>query len=131
MEITSITTPIATVNYYPQDGYLHVVYLNQVFDSVEDVLVHFKLSRKLIGNIEPPLFIADIRQVKKASKEVRDLLAKHPDALALASHVAILISSPITKIMGNIFVRFSKPYYPTKLFTNVEQAKEWLFAQKK
>ena len=40
--------------------------------------------------------------------------------------MAMLVDSPLQSIIGNIFIRVSRPPYPTKLFTNEEEAVAWL-----
>lgn len=68
----------------------------------------------------------DIRKVKGMTKEVRDLVNRADSIKKNVSGVAILLSSGVPKIIGNLFLRFSKPEYPTRLFTNKEKALEWL-----
>lgn len=43
-----------------------------------------------------------------------------------SSAEAIVISSTIQKILGNLYNRFMKPVVPTKLFTNATDAEYWL-----
>ena len=40
--------------------------------------------------------------------------------------MALLIKSPVSKVLGNIFLGINKPPYPTKLFTDKEEAIKWL-----
>lgn len=40
--------------------------------------------------------------------------------------MAMLVGSPLQTIIGNIFVRLSRPPYPTKLFTDEDSARSWL-----
>ena len=42
--------------------------------------------------------------------------------------MAMLVGSPLQKIIGNIFIRVSRPPYPTKLFTTEEDANLWLMS---
>lgn len=48
------------------------------------------------------------------------------------SHVAgqaILIDSKVSSYFANLFLKFSKPKVPTKLFTNDNEALQWLKGQ--
>lgn len=74
------------------------------------------------GESYPCLF--DITTVKKITAEARNYLANEGNELVLAS--AILINSPITKMIGNFFIAVNKPKNPTRLFTNKEEALKWL-----
>ena len=66
----------------------------------------------------------DITQVKQSTKEARDYLANEGNELVAAS--AILVSSPMLKMMANFFIQVNKPKNPTRLFTSQESALEWL-----
>jgi hypothetical protein len=39
---------------------------------------------------------------------------------------AILVSSPMLKMMANFFILVNKPKNPTRMFTSKESAVEWL-----
>jgi len=73
--------------------------------------------------------LADIRAVKGASKEVRDFLGANDDFNYQLSKIAILQKSGLSMIMGNLYLKFSRPPFPTKLFTNEEKAMAWLFSE--
>ncbi|MCH2043519.1 MAG: hypothetical protein MK212_05215 [Saprospiraceae bacterium] len=124
---TTVQTPIASAIFYPSKNYLHVTFTATQATSMDLVLTHLKHLNQLVGDAPPPLFLADIRKTLTVSKEVRDMLGNHPLAVRVASKVAILINSSVTRILGNLFVRFSKPPYPSKLFTSEDKALEWLF----
>jgi hypothetical protein len=80
------------------------------------------------GKTYPCFF--DITQVKQTTKEARDYLAVEGNALISAS--AILVSSPMLKMMANFFIMVNKPKNPTRMFTDKEEALAWLgqFTQK-
>ena len=39
---------------------------------------------------------------------------------------ALLVESPVTRVMANFFISINKPPVPTKLFTSEDQAVAWL-----
>lgn len=78
--------------------------------------------RLLNGRTYP--FLADVRQLKLATKEARDYFAK--EGVKGMTALAILIGNPLTVIMANLFITFSKPLVPTKAFRTREQAVKWL-----
>ena len=69
--------------------------------------------------------------------DIRDMLFIDSKTRAYAAeqyrpHVAgaaILIDSKISSYFANIFLKFSKPKFPTRLFTNEEDAVKWLKEQ--
>ena len=39
---------------------------------------------------------------------------------------AILIDSALSRMIGNVFITFNKPMFPTRLFISETEAIEWL-----
>lgn len=71
-----------------------------------------------------PLLV-DSRNIRSISKEARDFFSlNNRDSHVIA--FAIIIDSPISKIIGNFFMGLNKPRVPAKLFTNEESAVKWL-----
>jgi len=71
-------------------------------------------------------FLINIKSVKTVTKEARDFLASEEGCKGVTA-ASILIDSVIGSMIGNFFIRISKPLVPTRLFTNEEDAKKWLF----
>ena len=75
------------------------------------------------GKLYP--LLSNIRQVKSSTKEARDFLASEAGCEGVLA-AAVLIGSPIGSMIGNFFIRISKPLRPTKIFSDEEEAKKWL-----
>lgn len=71
-----------------------------------------------------PLFL-DIKEAQGISPIARKYLAGKEGA-KVAKAVAFLINSPISKIIGNFFIFYNKPIYPTRLFNQEKEAMYWL-----
>lgn len=69
--------------------------------------------------------LSNIKLVKNSTKEARDFLASEIGCEGIIA-AAVLIGSPIGSMIGNFFIRISKPLRPTKMFSNEEEAKKWL-----
>jgi hypothetical protein len=76
--------------------------------------------------------LSDIRNIKSLSKEARVYFAG-PAGAKLMTACAILIDSPVSKLIGNFFISISKPIIPNKIFNKKEEALKWLeqFKEKK
>ncbi len=70
----------------------------------------------------PCLF--DITAVKQTTKEARDFMATEGNQLVLAS--AMIVTSPMLKMMANFYILVNKPTNPTRLFTDRESGLNWL-----
>ncbi len=80
--------------------------------------------RELSGDQVFPILV-DIRKIRSISKEARDHFAmrgRKPGVVA----IAMLVSSPLSRIIGNFFLGLNHPVVPTRMFTDREQAEEWL-----
>lgn len=69
--------------------------------------------------------LSNIILIKNITKEARDFLATEKGCEGIIA-AAVLIGSPIGSMIGNFFIRVSKPLRPTKLFTDEAAAKKWL-----
>jgi hypothetical protein len=71
-----------------------------------------------------PLLI-DSRNIKSITKEARDFFSiQNRDTSIMA--FAIIIDSPLSRIIGNFFMGLNKPSVPAKLFNNENDALIWL-----
>lgn len=71
-----------------------------------------------------PLII-DARGVKSISKEARDHFSLRGRE-SVVNAFAIIISSPLSRIIGNFFMGLNKPTVPMRLFENEKDAIKWL-----
>ena len=69
--------------------------------------------------------IIDISFVKDVTKEAREVLSSKKAGKNIAAS-AVIVRNPVTRTIANFFFRFQQPDYPFKLFTDPEQAKEWV-----
>jgi len=70
-------------------------------------------------------YITDIRQLKSASKEAREYLRNHSGAAA----AAVIVGGGLSKMLGNMYMSFSRPLYPTRIFQDEKKAIAWLIEQ--
>ncbi|MDB4533880.1 hypothetical protein N9242_03340 [Vicingaceae bacterium] len=88
---------------------------------IEGVDVRKKMQQ---GKIFPVLM--DTRLMFQSAKEANEYGASK-DVSELSSAMAILVGTSMSaRIIGNFFIKFNKPFVPTKLFNSEEKAIEWL-----
>lgn len=68
--------------------------------------------------------LMSVLKIKGISKEAREYFANEGDAHLIAN--AMLIKSPIMKMISNFYIMVNKPRKPTRMFTEKAQALEWL-----
>ncbi len=91
--------------------------------AVENVDAQERIRNSL--NKEKTRVLVDMTELTEMSKEVRDYFANERTA-SVQRATALLIVSPVNRIIGNFFMGMNKPISPTRLFTDQQQAMQWL-----
>jgi hypothetical protein len=69
--------------------------------------------------------LVDLRRVKAMHRGARTYYAGAETART-QSAAALLVGSPLTRVIGNFFMGLNKPLIPTRLFTSEPEAMAWL-----
>jgi hypothetical protein len=109
--------------FWTEENILFFIYKPGVTLNLEAVkrIVADRISVQ--KNVPYPVF-CDMRGIKDSDKPARDYLAKEGSSMVKA--VGVLTDSPVTKIMLNFYLTISRPLIPTKMFTDKNQALEFL-----
>ena len=91
-------------------------------DAQENVATIFE-----VGGRQRSLVLVDMRGVRSQSREARQYFAG-PEAEKATLAVALLIGSPVSRVLANFFLRFSPQRIPTALFTAEDEAVAWLMS---
>ena len=70
---------------------------------------------------ENALVLTDMRNIRKTSSAARHV-APNPKVVGLA----LLVSSPVGRMLGNAYLGINKPAHETRLFTDEDRALSWL-----
>ncbi len=89
-------------------------------DAVENIFAMAELSS---GKRLPA--IIDISESKSIARDARNYYASEK-AVEVELALALVIGSPLSRLMGNFFLGLNKPPYPTRLFTSEQEAIAWL-----
>lgn len=111
-----INTRIAVVWIAP-DGILRIVckpHKTQATDA--DVEAINQAIKELSRGGKFPV-LADIRNLKTITREARMFPCNNP-GIGEVNAVALLVKSPVSRIIGNFFLGFNKLACPTELFTS-------------
>lgn len=122
MDLKTETTT-ATI-YKDHNGVVHVVIRAGARMDYYDALDHYLVIKNLSGNA-PVLKLIDSRKGWSIHAKARKFLAgKEVKEKTIAR--AILMSSTIKTALINFFTELHKPEVPTKVFTDYEEAYNWL-----
>jgi hypothetical protein len=94
----------------------------------EDAIVNMKITSEAGKGIPRP-FLIDLTSVRSMSKAAREEYVK-PGSENIINAVALLTTSNIGRMVGNLFIGFNKHIVPIKLFNDAAEAKAWLLQYK-
>ena len=123
MEREEIVTRVSKV-WVGEDGIARVIHVPGAEPTLEDAKETMAAYLKVSKGKRLPLFV-DTKKMKSMSREVR-LYYSSDEAARVASAVAIIIETPVSRVLGNFFLGLNNPRLPSRLFTSEQEALEWL-----
>lgn len=73
----------------------------------------------------PVPVLVHMKDIRRVSRDARALFASEKYT-QLAAQSALLVSSPVNRVIGNFFIGLNKPFYPLRLFEDESAALAWL-----
>lgn len=107
-----------------RDEYLRARFLPGAVVELADAVENLAACRELTAGASLRAII-DLRDVRSQSAAARDYFAG-PQASAVSSAVALIVGSPLSRMVGNFFLGFHKPREPTRLCDSEDDAETWL-----
>jgi hypothetical protein len=90
----------------------------------EESLIQIEEFRKLVGSKKTCMILQTDSSSSPPKKEDRDWIAKELDSVTKA--MGIISTSPLSRMVANLFFGLKPPAYPVKFFSNQTDAKEWI-----
>ena len=119
-----IETEIASI-WMGDDGIVYVHFKPTDHHGIEEARLVVDAHNRL-ANGHPHPVLADIQQVKLgANREARAHYVSE-ESSRYKSGMAMVVKSPMQRMVGNLFFRLNRPPYPTRLFSKSDQAVAWL-----
>ncbi|TNE48409.1 MAG: hypothetical protein EP343_16235 [Deltaproteobacteria bacterium] len=88
--------------------------------AMENIRTHDMLSRS--KRIPMLIYAAELKAISREARVYSSGAEANDSILALA----IMINSPVAKVLGGLYLRVNKPIFPTKLFVTDDAAIAWL-----
>jgi hypothetical protein len=90
----------------------------------EQILSEMDRLREFLGNKKVCMVLEANPQSRPPTKELRDLIAEALSSITKA--MAIVTTSPLSRMIANLFFSFKPPEYPVKMFATEEEATKWV-----
>ncbi len=123
MTSEKITTRVNTL-CLEEDGIVRIIHFPGAELTLEDARDSMSAYLKLNLGKRRPLFV-DIRNLKSFNREARQYYAGD-EAANSASACALVVSSPVSRVLANFYLGISNPRLPTRMFSSGDEALEWL-----
>jgi hypothetical protein len=95
--------------------------------QLEDAREAMEATWLVAGQRRRPVLV-DMRHLGQQSRETR-LYFVSEEAVSRYSAVAILVGSPVSRVIGTFFLRLAAHQRPTRLFSDESEAVAWLVEQ--
>jgi hypothetical protein len=106
------------------EGILRVTLKAGASLNLEHAEVNLAATTALAAGQRVPLLV-DLRLGKSLDREARALYSGEQTGNVVCA-VALLIESPLSRAIGNMFMGFNKPAYPLRLYSSEADALAWL-----
>jgi hypothetical protein len=121
-------TRTATI-YVDENDIMHIIMHEGVRLDYEDALDNSLVMKNLSGN-KPMLKLVDSRNSWKIDRKAREFVgSKEVRENTIAR--AVVKNSFISIILAGFFSKLNAPKVPTKVFTDYDEAYEWLLSMRK
>ena len=117
-------TRTATI-HLSDDGLVIVRIREAAHQSVDDARSNLAAAVSTTAGRCRPLLV-DIRSAAPLEADVRHHYMGQPLVDSFSALAMLIESSPLGRMMGNVYLRVARPGIPTQLFTDEGRALEWL-----
>lgn len=116
-----IETPY--LKMWMEDQVLHCVFNGPIDMDIQMAKICVFARIEFSNCVSYPCMI-DVTGVRSATREAREYMAKEGSLFVTAG--ALIVSSPLSKMLGNMFLSLNPPRVPTRVFSSRTKAKDWL-----
>ena len=115
-------TPIS-IHWFDENGIMCATSkkVERTIEHYEEVM---KLYKRFIDGGDKLCLLADASDTMPMSKEVREYVTAEMPKYIKAH--AVISKEPLLSSLSNTFMNLSWAGFPVKLFSNVDEAKQWL-----
>lgn len=117
----SLRSSVASIHV--EDGILVYEYFDGAVVNDEAASETMELGRSLVDSPLPTLVL--MKKVRRVSQGARSLFSSK-DNQAISRTVALVVGSPISRVIGNFFLGLDRGNFPTRIFNDRKAATDWL-----
>jgi hypoxanthine phosphoribosyltransferase len=112
-----------SIFWFDDNGIVYSVIKDIPTQTLEETVKNIEDFEKVIGD-KKVCMVIDVTNSGETSREIRDYVAKEFPKFVKA--IAMISKSALGKMLANLFFTIRTQPYPTKMFTEEEEAKKWI-----
>ncbi len=112
------------MHFLDNDGTFRVTFLPQVKVTLADARETIDAVDELLRGEKVPGLV-DARPTESMTDEAR-VYFLGPEVARVATAVALLVNSPVSRVIGNVFLGMHQVAFPIKIYNTEAQALGWL-----
>ncbi len=120
-DVSVVTNPKFRMWRRP-DGIVQLVWVPRCTMALADAVAAVEAMTLLVRGDAAPLLV-DARDTGPQDRSARGEFARRGE---LVSAIALLVGTPLSRMLGNFFIGVSRPIPPTRLFDDEDAAVSWL-----
>ena len=118
-------TEVSWVRLRP-DGIVELRYKRDSIQSLEHAKHEVSIIKELLGDRAPAPLLVEVGASRRQEGEARHYLVEDPAVAEVISRTALLVRTPISRVLATIFTRLQSPTMAVKVFSDEEEAVAWL-----
>ena len=107
-----------------EGGILWIKTLPQAYYTLADAQKNVAIMHQLAGDQKRPVLV-EMKEIKGMAGDARAYSAGDA-VVSITSALAMVIGSPLGKVLGNLWLGINKPSFPTRMFNSETEALAWL-----
>jgi len=117
------TTNVARV-WLGDDGIVRIIHNVDAVVKLEDAQEVMAAYMEIRSGLSRPLLV-DTSSMKVLARDARQYYAGE-EAAKVATAAAIIVGTPVSRVLGSFYLGLSHPKIPSRLFTSDREALVWL-----
>lgn len=123
MERNTIETRVAMISMV-EPGIARIIYKADARVTIAEARENVDAVAKVVGGVHSPIF-TDIRPISTIDRDSRQYFVGD-EAGEVTSATALLVGSPISRVIGNFFIGLNRSQWPVRMFSEESEAMVWL-----
>ncbi len=123
MDRNTVETSVAMISKV-EPGIVRIIYKADARVTIAEARENVDAVAKVVGGVHSPIF-TDIRPISTIDRDSRQYFGGD-EAGEVTLATALLVDSPISRVIGNFFIGLNRSQWPVRMFSEESEAMVWL-----